>query len=231
MAAPLAQNVRQMRGAAAKRGAIWICLVGLPAAYEASNLLSGPRTYYQGDRYAWFSGLDVRLALTAIGLAAVLWALRRSGEGLVSIGWPKRLRWWEWALCGLVLVGGVVAVFYHPPSVSVLELHVPVSTPITLLERAWLLPLAMAEAVVQELVWRGAMITWLEPSVGTGGAVLLSGLSYLFFHPVLGLTWGTLRLALPLVALYTLLFLRRRSVGPSAFIHYLLTAGQLLSPV
>ncbi len=215
----------------AKRLAIWVCLLVLPLGFEASSLLAGPRDYYGGDKSQWFAGLDVRLALMAIALAVVLWALRRSGDDLWSIGWPRRLRPWEVALFGLALIGAIAAVFYHPPTVSPLAFHVTASTPITLLERGWLLVLAMVESTVQELVWRGAMITWLEPRLGTGGAALLSAASFVFFHPTFALSWQALRVALPIVALYTFLFIWRRSIGPSVFVHFVLTAGQLLSPI
>lgn len=222
---------RRFAGDRAKRIAIWVLLLGLPLAYEASDLLAGPRAYYGGDRTRWFAGLDVRLILTALGLGVLLWALRAAGEGLTSIGWPRRIPVWQAIVLVLVLAGGVAAVFYHPPTVSPVAAKVAASTPFTLLERAWVLVMAAAEALVQELVWRGALITWLEPRLGSGGAALLSAASFIFFHPAFGLTWQGLRVALPITAAYTFLFLWRRSIGPSAFLHFLLTAGQLLSPV
>jgi len=224
-------RMREAAGARGKRLAIWFCLLVLPLGFEASNLIAGPHAFYGGDKSRWFAGLDVRLALTAASLAVILWSLRRSGESLQSIGWPRRLRAWEIALIVLVLAGATAAVFYHPPTISPLASKLTASTPVTLLERGWLLVLAVAESLVQELVWRGAMITWLEPRLGTGGAALLSVASYVFFHPTFGLSWQALRVALPVAALYTFLFLWRRSVGPSALVHFILTAGQLLSPI
>ncbi len=219
------------QGNGAKRLAIWICLLGLPLAYEASTLLSGPGRFYSGDIWYWFSGFQVRLALTAIGAASVAWALRRSGERLTDIGWPRRLRWWEVLGIVAVLAGAAAVALQHPAHVSTQVAFVTASTPATPLERWALLLLAVVEALVQETIWRGALITWLEPSLGRFGAALVSAASFSFYHP--GFTFNGVQLAVAaLVAVvYTLLFLWRRSIGPSAFLHFVLTAGQLLAPV
>jgi len=224
-------RMRQAQGAAAKRLAIWVCLLGLPLGYEASDLLAGPHAFYGGDQGRWFAGLNVHLALMAVGLAVVLWALRRSGDALVTIGWPRRLRAWEVVVLGLTLAGAIALVFHHPQTVSSQVAIVTASAPVTVLERAWVVGLGVAEALVGELIWRGAMITWLQARLGTGGAALLSGMSYIFFHPQFGLSWGSLRVALPIALIYTSLFLWRRSIGPSGYLHFLLTVGQLLAPV
>lgn len=231
MSSSAATRSLQARGNSAKRVAIWVCVLGLPLLYEASVLLAGPRAYYGGDGSQWFAGLNVRLGLLAIGAAAIAWALWRSGEGLASLGWPRRLRWWEVALLALTLAAAVALVFYRPPHVSPNVLKVSASTPVTLLERGWLVALSLLEAVVQETIWRGALITWLEPRLGTGGAVLVSVGSYVFFHPTFAFSWHTLLVGLPVALLYTGLFLWRRSLGPCAYVHFLLTVGQLLSPV
>lgn len=222
---------REAVGSSAKRIAIWVLLLGLPLGYEGSDLLAGPHAFYGGDQSRWFAGLDVRLVLMVVGLAVVLWALRRSGEDLHSIGWPRGLRLWEIVMVVLTLAGGMALVFYHPPTMSSQVATITASAPVSLLERGWLLVLAVGEAVVQEIIWRGALITWLEPRLGTGGGALLSVASYVFFHPAFGLSWGALRVALPVACLYTALFIWRRSLGPSTYVHFLLTVGQLLTPV
>ena len=221
----------KQQGAGAKRLAIWVCLLGLPLAYEASTLLSGPGSFYSGDIWYWFSGFQVRLALCAVGAVVVAWALRRSGEGLADIGWPRRLRLWEVLGIGVVLAGAVAAVLHQPMHVSTQVAFVTASTPATPLERWALLLLAVVEALVQETIWRGALITWLEPSVGRFGAALLSAASFTFYHP--GFTFNGMQLLVAglIAVVYAALFLWRRSLGPCALLHFLLTAGQLLAPV
>jgi membrane protease YdiL (CAAX protease family) len=237
-------------GAAARRVAIWVCLVGLPLGYEASDLLAGPHAFYSGDAAYWFSGLYVRLALTLLGLALVLWAALRSGGGaddpgaagsrgpwralaaaLAALGWPRGLRWWEAALGAAVFAGALALVFQHPATVSAQVSPVSASTPVSLLERASLLGVAVVEAPAQELIWRGALIRWLEPSIGMGGAALLSTASFVFFHPTFAVAWQGLAAAVPVAIAYAALFLWRRSIGPSAFLHFLIVAGQLTIPV
>ena len=219
------------QGNGAKRLAIWVCLLGLPLAYEASTLLSGPGSFYSGNIWYWFSGFQVRIALSVIGAAVVLWALRRSGEGLTGIGWPRRLRLWEILGIMVVLAGAVAVTLQHPAHVSTQVAFVTASTPATPLERWALLVLAVVEALVQETIWRGALITWLEPSLGRFGAALASAASFTFYHPGFTFNGTQLAVAALVAATYTLLFLWRRSIGPSAFLHFLLTAGQLLAPV
>jgi membrane protease YdiL (CAAX protease family) len=222
---------RLARGAAARRVAIWGCLVVLPLADEASDLLPGAHNFYSGDAAYWYSGLDVRLVLALVALGLVLWGLRASGQGAAALGWPSPLRPWQVAVGLALLAGATALVFYHPPAVSDQVLPASASTPVTVAERACLVALAALEAPVQELVWRGAMITWLEPSLGTGGAALLSVASFVFLHPVFGLTWGTLHTVLPLALAYTALFLWRRSLVPGTLLHFVVTAGQLTVPV
>lgn len=218
-------------GAGARRLAIWVCLVGLPLAYEASALLPGPDNYYGGDTSYWFSGLQVRLVLTLIGLAAVLWGVRCSGRGLTAIGWPQRLRWWQALLFGAVLVGSVLLALHQPARVSAQVSPVSASTPVTLLERLSLVGLAVVEAPAQELIWRGALIRWLEPSLGTGGAALLSTISFVFFHPTFVISWVVLRAAVPVALVYLGLLLWRRNIKACTFAHFVLVVGQLLLPV
>lgn len=219
------------RGAGARRLAIWVCLVGLPLGYEASVLLRGPAAYYGGDRAYWFSGLDVHLGLTTVGLLAVGWGLWRSGRLPSTIGWPTRLRWWEW-VGGIALVAGALLVAaQHPGAVSGANAAASASAPATPLERFSLAGVALFEALGQEVIWRGALITWLEPSLGTAGAALFSGASYVFFHPTFTFAWGPLLTAALISAAYTALFLWRRSIGPSALLHFVVVAGQLLAPV
>ncbi len=219
------------RGAGARRLAIWVCLIGLPLGYEASALLRGPANYYGGDRNYWFAGLDVHLVLTLVGLAAVALGLWRSGRPLRSIGWPARLRWWEWA-AGLALVAGALLMAaHHPGGISGSNASASASTPATDLERFSFAGVALLEAVGQELIWRGALITWLEPSLGTAGAALFSGASYVFFHPTFTFVWGQLLTGALVAAAYTALFLWRRSIGPPALLHFVIVAGQLLVPI
>jgi membrane protease YdiL (CAAX protease family) len=219
------------RGAGARRLAIWLCLVGLPLGYEASALLRGPATYYGGDHAYWFAGLDVHLVLTLVGLAAVGLGLWRSRRHPSTIGWPSRLRWWEWVGGGALVLGALLLAAHNPGGVSGSNVAASASTPATPLERFTFAGVALLEAVGQELIWRGALITWLEPSLGTAGAALFAGASYVFFHPAFTFTWGELLTSVLVAAAYTTLFLWRRSIGPPALLHFLVVAGQLLVPI
>ena len=230
-AGPSAGYVAAAKGAGARRLAIWLCLVGLPLAYESSGLLPGASRFYGGDASYWFSGLDLRLALTLIGLLALVWGLHRSGRNLQSIGWPRHLSAWQIAIGAALVLGAVALAFTHPTTVSGASSGLSATTPVTHLERLWQVGLAVIEAPLQELIWRGALICWLEPSLGTGGAALFSGASYVMFHPGLAVTWQTLLISAFLTTVYTSLYLWRRSVLPSTLLHFLIVAGQLLAPV
>ena len=221
---------RMAAGAAARRVAMWCCLIGLPLAYEASDLLPGAHNLYSGDADYWYSGLYVRLVLSAVGAALVLWALWRSRQQPSSVGWPQRLRTWEWIAGGAVLVGAVALVFYNPGTVSRDVLPVSAWTPVGLRERILFLVLALVEAPAQELVWRGAMINWLRPSIGNGGAALISTASFVFFHPTFSMQWHTLLAVVPVALLYTLLAMWRSDLRWPVLLHFLVSIGQLTVP-
>ena len=230
-AQPATEHISRVRGQAARRLAIWICLLGLPLAYEFSAVLPGPMRFYEGEKAYWYAGLDVRLVLLAVGLAAVAAAMRLSGQGLADVGWPPRLRAWH-IIVGVALLGlGVVLALQHPASVSPAVQPVSGSTPITVGERLAFLGLTVAEAIGQEMIWRGVLIRWLEPSVGPVGAALLAGFSYMFYHPGFGIDFRTLRVLLPLTAVYTALVLWRKNLVPSTILHFVVTVGQLTIPI
>ncbi len=229
--APASEYTAQARGAGARRLAIWVCLVGLPLAYELSGILRGPERFYGGDRAYWYAGFDVRLVLLAVGVAVVVYALWRSRMGLSAVGWPARVPIPVWIGAVLLVGVGVLLAMHHPASVSSSVLPVSASTPVDPLERACLLILAVTEAIGQETIWRGALIRWLEPSVGTVGAVLLSGASYIFYHPGFGVQVKTLAVTIPVTAVYSALFLWRRNLLPSTFLHFVITVGQLTIPI
>lgn len=226
-----AEHVLRARGQGARRLAIWVCLLGLPLAYELSGVLAGPERFYQGDRAYWYAGLDVRLVLLAVGLAVVGVAMRQSGQGLSAVGWPARIRAWH-IIAGVVLLGlGLLFALQHPGTVSGAAPALSSSTPVTPTERLAFLALAAVEAIGQEMIWRGVLIRWLEPSVGPVGAALLAGFSYLFYHQGFGVEWRSLRVLLPLTALYTALALWRKNLVPSTLVHFVVTAGQLTIPI
>lgn len=220
------------QGSGAKRLALWVALVGLPLAEEFSDRLPGERAYLLGDPSRWFAGLQLDLALAAVGAAVVAFVLWRDREGLASIGWPARLPHWQLALAaGTIGLAVIAALFYRPPTVSTALVSVSASSPVTRLERISLVGAATAEALVQETLWRGAVIAWLRPVVGAAGAVAVSTASFVFLHPHLGIGWAQLALRLPLALLYAALARWGRNVAPSAYVHFLLTAGQLLAPL
>ncbi len=221
---------RRARGAGARRVAIWLCLVGLPLAYEASGFLPSVYHYYSGEADYWYAGLILRLVLVLVGVGIVGWALWRSGQSLADVGWPRPLRPWHLIVAGVLLVGALALALHQPGSVSTGALPASASTPVGLQERLWFWALSVCEAVGQELIWRGALIRWLEPSLGTVGAALLAGVSFVFFHQGFGMSWPTLRIVLPVTLVYTALFLWRKNVAPSTFLHFVLTAGQLSIP-
>jgi membrane protease YdiL (CAAX protease family) len=217
-------------GSGAKRLALWLGLVGLPLAYEESAHLAGPRAYFSGQPAYWFSGLQVDLALTAVAAALVAFVLWRDGEPLASVGWPRRLPAWQWALGAVtVALALLAALAYHPPTVA--AEGITASAPVGALERVSLVGVAAAEALGQETFWRGAVIAWLKPVTGVGVAVAASVASFVFFHPPAGFSWTQLAIRLPLTLAYTALALGRRGVAPAAYLHFLVTAGQLLAPV
>lgn len=221
---------RMAAGAAARRVAMWCCLIGLPLVYQASDLLPGAHNLYSGNSAYWYSAFYVRLGLSLAGGALVLWALARSGQPARSVGWPARLSAWEWVVGGLMLAAAVALVFYNPGVVSRSALPVSAWTPVGLPERALFLLLALIEAPAQELIWRGAMITWLETSIGAGGAALVSTVSFIFFHPTFSMSWHTLLAVVPVAAIYALLFLWRRSLRLPVLLHFLIVVGQLTIP-
>lgn len=230
MVAPATDHVAHARGQGARRLAIWVCLVGLPLAYELSGALPGVERFYEGDKAYWFAGLDVRLVLLMIGVGVVAFAMRQSGMGLAAVGWPARLRAWHVVVGVLLLAGTVLFALQHPGTVSPAQ-AVSGSTPVTLGERVAFVGLAIAEAIGQEMIWRGALIRWLEPSVGTFGAALLAAASYVFYHPGFGMKWQTLRVLVPLTVTYTILVLWRKNLVPSVLLHFIVTAGQLTVPI
>ncbi len=221
---------RMAAGAAARRVAMWCCLIGLPLAYQASDLLPGAHNLYSGDADYWYSGFYVRLVLSAVGAALVLWSLVRSRQRASSVGWPRRLSACEWIVGAALLAGAVALVFHNPGTVSREVLPVSAWTPVGLRERLLFLALALVEAPAQELVWRGAMITWLQPSIGTGGAALISTASFVFFHPTFNMQWHTLLAVVPVALIYTLLMLWRRDLRWPVLLHFLISVGQLTVP-
>ncbi len=219
-------------GDGARRAAIWIMVVGLPLAYEFSGRLAGPRNFYGGDAAYWFSGLQVKLVLMAVGALALAMGLRRSDGGLAAIGWPVRCAAWQIALMAATLLGALaLALFYQPPAVSSAVYGVTASIPVGTLERLSLVGVALADALVQESIWRGAVIAWLRPYFGNVLPPAMSVASFLLFHPAFGWQWGRLVLLLPLTLFYTLVVIRRGSILPAVYVHFVLAAGQLLAPV
>jgi membrane protease YdiL (CAAX protease family) len=219
-------------GRGARRLALWLLLVGLPLAYEASDRLPAPHAFFSGDAAYWFAGFHTDLVLMGGAAAVVAFALWQSRQGLESIGWPRRLPLWSAALLVATVLGALaLAAFYHPPTVSAQVYGVTASAPVTRPERLALVAWALVDAVVQESVWRGAVLAWLSPAAGRALAVALSAVSFGFFHPVLGWAWGQLALRVPLALLYSGLVLWRKNIGPAAYLHFVLSAGQLLAPV
>jgi len=231
VATDAARFLETTRGVGARRLAIWVCLVGLPLAYEATGMLPGPSRFYAGDASYWFSGFEIRVVLAAIGLAAVAWALVRSRRGLATLGWPRHVPWWQAVIAAVLFLGCVALALHSPGTVSGSAAGASASTPATLLERWCQVVLVVVEAPIQELIWRGALITWLEPSLGTVGASLFAGASYLMFHPTFAVTWQMLVISGLLTCAYTGLYLWRRNLAPSILLHVLVLAGQLLVPV
>lgn len=222
----------QRSGEGARRLALWVMIVGLPLAYEWSGHLTGPRAYYGGNPAYWFAGLQVKLVLMGVGAAAVALGMGRGRGGLAALGWPARLRGWEVAvMAATLLLALAIALFYHPAVVSAQVYGVTASTPLNLLERVSLVGVALADALVQETVWRGAVVAWLRPHFGGFLAIGLSVASFVFFHPAPGWRWGQALVLLALALLYTGLVAWRRSLLPSIYLHFVLAAGQLLVPV
>ncbi len=219
-------------GEGARRLALWVMVVGLPLAYEWSDHLTGPRAYYGGNPAYWFAGVQVKLVLMAAGAAALAIGIGRGRGGLAALGWPARLRGWEIAVMACTLLLALaVALFYHPAVVSARVYGVTASTPVNLLERVSLVGVALADALVQETVWRGAVVVWLRPHFGGFLAIALSVASFVFFHPAPGWRWGQALVLLALALLYTGLVAWRKSLLPSIYLHFALAAGQLLVPV
>lgn len=226
------EALRARASAGAKRWGLWALVVGLPLAYEFSGRLPGLRAYDGGSPAYWFAGLQVQFVLLAVAAAVVALVLLRGREGLASVGWPARMTPWHIAV-GLAGVLGAVAlaVYFQPAAVSTQIYGVTASTPVDVTERVALVVLALVAALVEETVWRGAIIAWLRPNLGLFAAAALSALSYAFYHPGLAWQWNVMFLQLLMAAVYTLLAVWRKNIGPAVFLHFLLVAGQLLAPV
>ncbi len=213
-----------------KRLTIWVIIVGLPLGYIFSNILPGAKLYYSGMAAYWYTGLDVRLVLVLIGTALLWYTLRRSGERWSDIGWPVRFSPWVIALFAVTL-GAFLLAALNPPGGTIAIGNVPASIPVNTMERLAFLGLAIIEGVFQELLWRGAALTWLRPVIGDVAATLLTMVSFIFFYPHLALGWSGLLVQVLVTSLFTALVLWRGNVGASVYAHFVVTAAQLLAPI
>ncbi len=212
-----------------KRLTIWVVIVGFPLIYGMSRLIPSLRAYYAGQAGYWYAGLDIRLFFVVVG-GLLLWqTMRASHLRLSDIGWP-RFRPWALGLFVLTL-GAFFLVALHPIGGTEPYTKLSASTPIGTMERLSFLGLAVADAILQELLWRGAMLTWLRPVIGDVAAVLLCTVSYVFFYPQLGFGWSWLAAKVPVAVILMALVLWRKNVGTSVYVHFMVSALQLLGPI
>ena len=133
------------------------------------------------DRLAPFALLRLAgavLVLTAVG--AVL-RLARAAAGEIGLRWPSR----PWLVVSLAVVPtiGAVALLVGPQFAE--PFFGPMSSPAADLRGlAFALVFALANATMEEVVYRGALLRWLMPLTGVAGAVVLQALVFGLAHGV-----------------------------------------------
>jgi CAAX protease family protein len=180
-----------------------------------------------GSRWGWYAFFGTVFVLEWAGFFLCLWALRSEGRKAKEIGLYSRH-----FTVYLILFGVAIAAF--SAVVVAMELgRLPThpADPHSLFgftsaaERFFWLALSLTGGVCEETIFRGFAITYLRRLVrSTWLAVLISTLAFAYMHGGLmeGLFLFGMRFALGV--LFAVIYLWRKSLLPSMFLHFLTDA-------
>ncbi|MBA3688303.1 MAG: CPBP family intramembrane metalloprotease [Chloroflexi bacterium] len=162
---------------------VWAgCLaVALNMAWTGVPLPAFARDLACADRFAPFAALRIIGAVVMLGAVAVLVRIVRADPADLGLRWPSR-PWLLTSLAGLPVIA-VAAILLGP------ILAKPFFGPVSPMPRdlGSLIPalaFAVANASMEEVAYRGALLRWLTPVTGTATALALQAL-------VFGLAHGT----------------------------------------
>lgn len=131
------------------------------------------------DRFTWPWHLLIPLAMA--GLAARVW----TSQARLSLGWkwgdvPARLWLAAFAIAVLATVALVFWAKIFQPDLRSFQAMVPAGDLMVLVPAA--LGFALLNATMEELIWRGAIQTWLARHTNIQGAILIQGVSFGALH-------------------------------------------------
>jgi membrane protease YdiL (CAAX protease family) len=165
-----------------------------------------------------------------VGVCALLWS--RAGRSCASLGltWPVGWRTWaSVAVCLLVVashVSPVIKVARNPKAkarVRKLLVHVEPFVPHSDLEFGWFVVLSLTAGVCEEVLFRGAFVWALAPTLTWWGAAAVSVIAFGFVHAYQGRK-GIVRAAM-FGAVMTLVVAGARSLVPAIALHALVDLG------
>jgi len=132
------------------------------------------------DRVAPFAILRVAGALLVLTSVALIVRLVGAAPGEIGLGWPSR----PWLLISLVVlpVIGAAAVILGPPLAE--PFFGSMSSPAALPAMASALLFAVANASMEEVVYRGVLLRWLAPITGLASALALQAIVFGLGHGV-----------------------------------------------
>lgn len=191
------------------------------------------RHFYTGDRSYWLHFWLLAVVLEWLTLAVVVATFHQRRAFLEAIGLPLRLSRRDKLVASAVLLAtvGVAVVGAGGPQDFLrrlpggLQMFIP---PSDLSARLFWVFVSMTAAICEETLWRGIAITELRARTGsTVFAVLLSSLSFVFFHG--GLQQGALVFVYRLTIAFVLaaLYLRSGRLSLVLLIHFLMDASAL----
>jgi membrane protease YdiL (CAAX protease family) len=133
------------------------------------------------DLLAPFALMRAAGALVVLGCLVVVVRLMRGTRDEIGLGWPSR----EWVIVSLAALPaiGVAAVLLGPPMAEPFFGQVP-SAAADLRPLIPALVFAIANSVMEEAAYRGALLRWLAPSVGLASALALQAAVFGLAHGV-----------------------------------------------
>lgn len=131
------------------------------------------------DRMVPFALTRVIGAVLVLASVALIIRLSRSAPSEIGLRWPTR-GWLVLSLVAVPLVGGVAAIlgprlaepFFGPLSAASADLTSLVPAVV----------FALANATMEEVAYRGALLRWLSPAVGVANAVALQAFIFGLAH-------------------------------------------------
>jgi uncharacterized protein len=204
------------------RGQILLVLIGFPALYLLNHL--APWTYglfVRGDR-AWYLPFATSILVLHWGtLLIMVRQVRRAGGTLSDLGLkltPLRV------LAALVVFalagGGMLWLRTTWPLPDRPPEGWQIIYPVTWVERATMLLVALTAGVCEELIYRGyALRTLRGRGMSLWLALLLSGLAFGMMHGIAGVMLMPIFLVTHVI--YAAIFLGFRSLWPAIYLHVL----------